>query len=247
MKKITLLFVMFALMVCTTSLTAQTYYSASLNGSTDYVSNPGSFADYPWGTGIPNYSFDNVSANSITIVIKNYDETNPAVGPELFINWSRSGFGTAPLGWGSDNFTNLKTLVPADFTAGEATVVVSIPAGTKPVEMTDDYESGYKYILQVVGANPPTNQTYVNFVSTIEEEILSTNDFNKNKLAAFYSSSKDAVVISNSTVIGSDYKVYDLTGRTIKTGKVSNEISVSTLKTGLYILATDKGVLKFAK
>lgn len=161
------------LMVSTTSLTAQTYYSVSLNGGTTYNSNPGSFAGFPQGTGIPNYTFNDTTSKNISIAITGYDESNPAVGNQLYINFSRSGFGNAPLNWGSDNFTNLRTLTPADFTGGAATIQVSIPVGTKPVADTDDYIAGYKYILQIMGANPSGNQTYINYVTSITEEITS--------------------------------------------------------------------------
>ncbi|GAA4933792.1 hypothetical protein GCM10023314_02820 [Algibacter agarivorans] len=245
MKKITLFFMMFGLMASTTCLTAQTYYSVAMNGGTVYASNPGSFAGYPWG-GVPNYSFNNSNSSGISLHITNYDETNPSVGPELFINFSRVGFGNAPLNWGNDNATTLATLTPSDFTAGEATVVVDIPAGYLPVELTADYVAGYLYILQVVGANPSGDQTYINFVSTIEEEILSTNDFNKSKLAAFYNANLDAIVFDSK--ISGDYSIYDLTGRVISKGAISNEISTASLKGGaMYILSTESGVLKFVK
>jgi hypothetical protein len=49
------------------------------------------------------------------------------------------------------------------------------------------------------------------------------------------------------TKISGDYSIYDLTGRVISEGAVSNQISTSSLKSGLYILATESGVLKFVK
>jgi hypothetical protein len=77
------------------------------------------------------------------------------------------------------------------------------------------------------------------------DALLSTNDFNKNKLAAYYNTNLDAVVMDNQ--ISGDYSIYDLTGRVISEGVVSNEISTASLKSGLYILATESGVLKFVK
>ncbi|TXE09944.1 hypothetical protein FUA26_10695 [Seonamhaeicola algicola] len=75
---------------------------------------------------------------------------------------------------------------------------------------------------------------------------LSTVDFNKSKLDAFYSSNKDALVLS--TAIYGDYKIFNLLGQSVQEAKIeSREISITNLKSGMYILATDHGILKFAK
>ena len=249
MKKITFLFAVLGFMASITSLTAQTHYSCSIDGgTTTFSSGGGSFGAYPWG-GAPG---DVVIANAnktITLDITSYDEATS--GP-LFVRFSRVGFGAAPLGWGSDGVTELGTFTQVDFTAGAKTIMFDIPASTLPVAMTADYvgpgedpasASGYLYIFQVVGDNDPV--AYMNFVVDIQEEILSTKDFNKLE-SAFYSARKDAIVLKENLV--GDYKVYDLTGKTLMTGELSREISVTNLKTGgLYFLATDRGVLKFAK
>ena len=226
-------------MVCV-NLTAQTYYTVTMNGGTTYSSETSRFAGYGWN-GVGNHVFNNTNSASITLDITNYDEAT--VGPELYIRFSRVGFGKDPLKWGSDNSTDLKTLVAADFTNGAASVTVSIPNGTVPVEDTADYVAGYNYILQIVGDNDP--EAYINYVSKVEQTIvLNTKSYSKLE-SSFYNSSKDAVVLKNN--IEGDYKIYDLTGRTLLKGEISNEISTSTLKSGIYFLATDKGTLKFAK
>lgn len=245
MKKITLLFMMFCLTLSSKSLIAQTNYSVSMNGGTVYVSNPGSFAGYGWN-GVGNHVFNNTNSTEISLSITDYDETNPEVGSELYIRFSRVGFGNAPLGWGSDNSTNLATLVPGDFTGGAATVKVDIPTGTLPVAQTADYVSGYLWVLQIVGANT-SGQTYINYVVDIEQEILSAKEFNKSKLQGFYSASKDAIVFKDKIGINGDFSIYNLMGQSVLKGEVVNEISVETLKSGLYFLTTEKGVLKFVK
>ncbi|MDO6759396.1 T9SS type A sorting domain-containing protein [Tamlana sp. 2_MG-2023] len=243
MKKITLLLMVLGVMVYTTNLTAQTSYSVSMNGGTTYASNPGVFADYDW-SGVGNFVFDNTNSSAITFKITDYDASNPEVGPELYIKLLRSGMGNGQLAWGSDNTTNLMTIPSADFTNGEATVTVSLPNGTLPIEQTADYESGYQWLLQVSGANGG-GATYINYVSKIEEEILSSKDFNKNKLGAFYNAKLDAVVVDDA--LSGDYAIYDLTGRQVVKGAISSEISTSSLKRGIYILSTKNGALKFAK
>lgn len=249
MKKITLLLVVLALTLTSETLTAQTYYSTSLNGGTVYASNPGSFAGYPWG-GVGNHVFSNATSKGLTLTITDYDETNPSVGEELTVLFGISGFGNAPLNWNfdADSRTDIKIITPSDFTDGTATVTFDIPAGTLPVEQTANYVAGYNYILQIAGANPSTDQTYINYVVKIEDEIIgetaNTTKFNKLE-ASFYNSSKDAVILNNN--LKGSYKIYDLTGRTLVKGEVSNEVNVSTLRSGVYFLKVDGGILKFAK
>lgn len=241
MKKITLLFMMLGLML-STNLNAQTHFNVTVNGGTTYDSGVGGerFAGYGWG-GVGNHIFNNTNSENISIVINSYDEETS--GSEIYVRFSRVGFGVDPLGWGSDMTTELKTLTATDFTDGSATISVSIPNNTLPVAQTTDFVNGYLWILQVVGDNVP--EAYVNYVVEIEEEIiLSTDRYNK-LTTAFYNSSKDAIILNNNIV--GNYKIYDLTGRTILKGELSNEVSTSSLKSGIYFLATDKGTLKFVK
>ncbi len=76
---------------------------------------------------------------------------------------------------------------------------------------------------------------------------LSTEDFNKNKLPAFYNASLDAIVIKDR--IDSGYSIYNLLGQSVLEGEIANadKISVESLKSGLYILSTKEGTLKFVK
>ncbi|MGC6430706.1 MAG: hypothetical protein ACON5F_06675 [Jejuia sp.] len=75
---------------------------------------------------------------------------------------------------------------------------------------------------------------------------LSTNDFSKDKLEAYYNAGRDAVVLSNE--IEGGYSIFNIMGQKMISGEIeSREIDVETLKSGLYILATEKGSLKFVK
>ncbi len=77
-------------------------------------------------------------------------------------------------------------------------------------------------------------------------DILSTSELSPNKLNAFYSASIDAVVLNDNNLDGG-FSVFNMLGKEVLAGDVSREISVSALKSGLYILATEIGSLKFAK
>jgi len=69
---------------------------------------------------------------------------------------------------------------------------------------------------------------------------------NTNKLSqSFYNPSKEAIVVGD-TVSGK-YSIYNITGKTIQQGVVYNEIDVQSLVSGIYILSTESGVLKFIK
>ncbi len=95
------------------------------------------------------------------------------------------------------------------------------------------------------GASDPT-LVYIRSQSEIDA-ILSTENFSKDKLESFYNTSKDAIIIKDR--IDGGYSIYNLLGQSVLEGKTINtdEISVESLKSGLYILSTQKGTLKFVK
>ncbi|NMH88188.1 T9SS type A sorting domain-containing protein [Flavivirga algicola] len=100
----------------------------------------------------------------------------------------------------------------------------------------------------IYGGDNASDPTLVYIRSQAEiDAILSTEDFNKNKLQSFYSASKDAIVIKDR--IDSGYSIYNLLGQEVLEGEIANaeEISVASLKSGLYILSTKEGTLKFVK
>ncbi|GIZ07986.1 T9SS type A sorting domain-containing protein [Flavobacterium sp. UMI-01] len=75
---------------------------------------------------------------------------------------------------------------------------------------------------------------------------LSTENFNKNELkSSFYNPSFDTIIIGDH--VEGKYSIYDLSGKIVLNGTISSEINVSSLASGLYILSTNKGVLKFGK
>lgn len=87
---------------------------------------------------------------------------------------------------------------------------------------------------------------YIDEIEQNTAATLATKTFEKNKLSAFYNNSKQAILFNDVDASGS-YKVYDLTGRVLLKGQISKEVNVSSLRTGLYILATENGSLKFVK
>lgn len=241
------LFTLFTIIFCftlnITSLNAQTHFSVSMNGGTTYNSGVSNerFAGFSW-SGLGNHVFDNTNSNGINIVITNYDEATS--GAEIYIRFSRVGFGTAPLGWGSDNSSDLATLSASDFTAGEATVSVNLPVGTLPIAQTTDYVDGYRWALQVVGDNDP--EGYVNYVSDVQEQVLNTDDYHDfTTKDSFYSAKKDAIILNKQSV--GDFSIFNIHGQIVMKGKLLNQINVSTLKSGFYIFKTENATLKFIK
>lgn len=121
--------------------------------------------------------------------------------------------------------------------------------GTTPILTSADLPDGQSYVLRV-GFQNSNNQwagysTGAHIPVTVVAPVLSTNDVKISKLQAFYSSTKDAVVINDN--VSGNYAIFNVLGQSLKSGKIASEISVDTLKKGIYILTTEKGYLKFLK
>jgi len=113
------------------------------------------------------------------------------------------------------------------------------PAENKrPEFIVDSFEST---------TSPPAAAFQIQFddIEVITAATLSTSNFSKSKLEAFYNASRDAIMMKNSDA--GNFAIYNLMGQSVLKGKISNTISVETLKSGLYILSTKKGSLKFVK
>lgn len=83
-------------------------------------------------------------------------------------------------------------------------------------------------------------------ISASNSATLSSNDFSENKLtSSFYNATIGALIINDN--VDGDFSIYDITGKAVLTGEVSSKIDVQTLNSGIYILTTAKGNLKFAK
>lgn len=99
---------------------------------------------------------------------------------------------------------------------------------------------------QVFGGDGSSDQVLVYIRSQAEiDAILSANKYNKTKLDGFYSAERNAIVLKRN--IDGNFKIFNMLGQSVQEGEVSQEINVETLKTGLYILTTDNGTLKFVK
>lgn len=124
--------------------------------------------------------------------------------------------------------------------AGTVTLNVTVPSDfTFPGGATTISEF---FVLTLNGGSATGNEAVtIHFDSST----LSTKDFSKNKLDAYYNASIDAIIVDSK--ISGDYSIYDLTGRAISKGIISNEISIASLRSGMYILSTKSGSLKFVK
>lgn len=136
-------------------------------------------------------------------------------------------------------------------TVQTATVNVTVPDVTANIPIVLSPSSGARIQALAYG-----NQTtvpalgmvygYSGAYSLNDLVTLSTENFNKNELASsYYKASNNAVIIGEN--IEGNYTIYDLSGKTVSKGKISSEINVSNLNSGVYVLSTSKGTLKFAK
>lgn len=127
----------------------------------------------------------------------------------------------------------------------DANTTGSVVIAFTPTAETTDFH------LQAYAFNHPSTtvliENYLYNIDVSDTAVLSTEDFNKNKLESFYSASKDAIVVKDR--IEGGFSIYNLLGQSVLEGEIANadEISVETLKSGLYVLSTKEGTLKFVK
>lgn len=108
-------------------------------------------------------------------------------------------------------------------------------------------KSGSTTEYEVVGMtfnDSATAETEENLLAT--GTTLSTERFSKNELTSgFYKSSTQSIILDAN--LKGNFNIYNMLGQTVKTGEIENNIDVSSLKSGVYILSTKFGKLKFAK
>ncbi|WP_010133918.1 T9SS type A sorting domain-containing protein [Ochrovirga pacifica] len=118
--------------------------------------------------------------------------------------------------------------------AGDTEVLIEI-------EVTVDNSSNQRSLFKVssdAGAVPPT--------IVVEGPTLSAVKITKSKLdGAYYNTTKQAVMVGQN--FQGDFVIFNVLGQKVKEGNVTREVSVSDLKSGVYMFATAKGSLKFVK
>ncbi|OBQ55915.1 hypothetical protein JJL45_06185 [Tamlana sp. s12] len=125
--------------------------------------------------------------------------------------------------------------------SGTVTLNVTVPSD---FTFTGGGQTVSEFIVLTLNGGSATGNEAVTI--HFDQSTLSTNNFNKDKLAAYYNASTDALVVDSK--ISGDYAIYNLTGKLVSKGIISNQISLNTLKSGsIYVFATKSGVLKFAK
>ncbi|WP_282135837.1 hypothetical protein [Seonamhaeicola maritimus] len=226
MKKITLLFV---LLFSITFLGAQSSLNIShINGMTpaDFETNHNKLVEGETLTLKVEY----------TNVLEKSDWGCVCIRTRLLSEWNVVHAPSAPLG---SSYLS-ETTVTTDTNTQTIDINMQVP------DVVVDYGDTIRIFVVAEGttssisANTDPQRYLLN-----DELSLSTENFNKNKLNSFYSVDRDAVVIKDRLEGG--YSIYNLMGQEVLEGKILGEISVSTLKTGLYILSTEYGALKFAK
>lgn len=114
-------------------------------------------------------------------------------------------------------------------------------------------------VEDVLNGNASVNATIVLFVRSlssvnvnsdrytlVSQLTLDTQEFDKSKLDAYYKADEETIVLADRLEAG--YSIYNLMGQKMVSGETDDkEIKVEGLKSGLYILATNEGSLKFVK
>ncbi|APZ45523.1 hypothetical protein BW723_04080 [Polaribacter reichenbachii] len=121
--------------------------------------------------------------------------------------------------------------------------------GVTPILTSAELPDGQSYVLRVSFQN--SNDSWSSYSTgahipiVIVAPVLSTKDVSKPKLKAFYSAAKSAVVVSDQ--FEGDFAIFNVLGQAVLKGELTQEINVSSLQSGLYILSTERGSIKFVK
>ncbi|WP_343329059.1 T9SS type A sorting domain-containing protein [Polaribacter staleyi] len=148
----------------------------------------------------------------------------------------------------STNNVIVKMLKGSSFadTANETSVAITTASGQVTVSLTPT-EAVSSAILQIRTTTSKnfgnTGDNIFDYSWKVVGGTASTKDFKLT--SSFYNVSKSALVIKDN--IEGEFSIYNMLGQQVLNGTISNEIKVETLKSGLYILSTDKGTLKFVK
>jgi hypothetical protein len=148
------------------------------------------------------------------------------------------------------NLVDFKTYVLANGFTGIYSVAINMPedAALPTSASRAAANPGYGYDTRVQWGYNATFPAlpFVAIEVFDSSATLSTKDFSITKLkATFYSSDRDALIVNDK--ISGKFTIYNLTGQSVLKGEISNRIGVETLNSGIYILSTKDGVLKFAK
>lgn len=166
------------------------------------------------------------------ITHSNLPDTNGMVGmARIVVRYAKDG-GSVAVGFNSIN-------VPSG--AAETTDVIGWVVGDPASANNPEPAVFQTFVAQNFGS---LSQLISGF-NVVPGGTLSTNNFSKDKLDSFYSASRDAIIMKDN--LQGDFTIYNLMGQSVLDGGISREINVASLKTGLYILTTDLGSLKFVK
>lgn len=130
--------------------------------------------------------------------------------------------------------------------AGPFTVNFDFTIASTIVVAGDDVATGTSIVNFFAGSGSPSaNFGMINVYKDEATKLLalSKSNFSKEDLEGAYYNGTDSIVINSSGA----YAIYNLSGVAVSEGTISGDISVEGLTSGVYILATEAGVLKFVK
>ena len=140
-------------------------------------------------------------------------------------------------------------LVDGKYSGNYSTDIVMPDDSTLPSSVSRaaiDPAYGYDTRIQYDHQSLGLQSTFVSIDVLDSNGTLSTKYISRTKLeATFYSSNRDALIVNDR--ISGEFTIYNISGQSVLNGEISNSISVETLKSGIYILSTKEGVLKFVK
>lgn len=139
---------------------------------------------------------------------------------------------------------------------------IEIPEGTAIYQPVTNSDSSQSTTIDITVPNISENLTgviiqvlgYGNIGGTDGGVYAYSNGYSIDaSTLSFNKTSLEGVTVDGSTIsfgaqhVNDAYTIYNITGQSVQSGSVSSEVSIDELATGVYILSTDKGSLKFAK
>lgn len=244
MKKITLLIILLCFSFANAQRVAPTFVWANkadyqINGESAVTFKPGEVVqfDLEYTLGTTNAVEDEFKF--ILVGIQDELEENKPANSSGWANMAIDNTTYKFPGAGTNGEVSTTITIPTDAPLSSSTAVLSYRVNAY-LSYTPDGDT-QKFGQE--GASEPTT-VYIRTQAEIDN-ILSVSSFNKNKLEAYYKSVNSVIVMEKS--INEDFSIYNIMGQNVLEGKTSKEINVEVLKPGVYILSTDKGVLKFVK
>ncbi len=187
-----------------------------------------------------------VPGETVTVTITYSGDATHVIGTgEPEFSWFNlrevlaDGSFVADIGAGTFRFTDVS--LPLDGTgmalqSGTYTETYTIPDPLPPLSDPNNFYGLGGYVTSNAGTSFDINSNVA-----IPPATLSISDFNKSAISVYPNPARNTLNISGDAIFG-DAKIYDIAGaRVLEINDAGKSIDVSSLNSGFYFIATDRG------